>query len=345
MMQVTRLAFTSLLWLCLGISCSLLADPDPELVYKLKASVVKVHVVTETGGHGVGTGVVVAPDIVATNCHIMAKAKGVNITKFGDSSSPVAMQADWVHDVCLLKFQYLNLPPAKLSRAATLNYGDDVFSIGFPGGPPKPQTRVGKVRALYPLDGSQIVRADASFSMGASGSPLFNLAGELVAMSTFKSPGRYAFYYHVPVEWIIDLMQKNPETNPPYVTAFWDQPPTQLPWMMQIVPLFQTSDWRGLEVVAKQWLSQMPKAAEAHYALASALHGQGQLSEAEAAYQACLKLQPKHIDAWSGLAILAQQQQHPEQSTLAAKQVETLDSEAAINLASRLKELGLQQTH
>lgn len=318
------------------------ADPDPELVYRLKASVVKVHVVTESGGHGIGTGVVVAPDIVATNCHIMAKAKGVNITKFGDSMSPVAMHADWQHDVCLLKFQYLNLTPAKLSRAATLSYGQDVFSIGFPGGPPKPQTRVGKVRALYPQDQSVVVRADASFSMGASGSPLFNQSGELVAMSTFKSPGRYAYYYFVPVEWIVDLMAHPPEVNAPYETAFWDQPPAQLPWMMQVVPLFQRSDWPALENTAQRWVAQSPQSAEAYYYLASALHGQGKFALAREMYQACIKQESKHLEAWTGLAILAQQLNQPEALAAASQTLNALDSEAAAALSERLQALRLE---
>ncbi len=50
------------------------AEPNSELTYKLKASVTKVHVITKSGGHGVGTGVVVGKDLVATNCHILANA-------------------------------------------------------------------------------------------------------------------------------------------------------------------------------------------------------------------------------------------------------------------------------
>lgn len=176
------------------------AEPDRELVYKLKASIVKVHVITQTGGHGVGTGVVVAKDTVATNCHVLANSNGISISKFGESISPVGMVADWPHDACLLKFQYLELAPVKLASADSLNYGDDVFTIGFPGGPPKPQTIAGKVRALYPYDGGTIVRSDAAFIMGSSGSPTFNQAGELVSLSTFKSPGKHAYFYSIPVE-------------------------------------------------------------------------------------------------------------------------------------------------
>ncbi len=39
------------------------------------------------------------------------------------------------------------------------------------------------------MDDSHIVRTDASFVMGASGSPVFDAEGKLIAISTFKSPG------------------------------------------------------------------------------------------------------------------------------------------------------------
>lgn len=184
-----------LLSACLLLARTGLAEPDHELVYRLKASAVKVHVMTASGGHGIGSGVVVDKDTVATNCHVLANSSGISISKFGDSISPTGMIADWRHDICLLKFQYLELPAVKMASAASLHYGDDVFSIGFPGGPPKPQTISGKVRALYPYDDSLIVRTDAAFVMGSSGSPTFNQAGELVSLSTFKSPGKQAYFY------------------------------------------------------------------------------------------------------------------------------------------------------
>ena len=294
---------------CIGLllSVSLQAQPDYALIYQLKASVVKVHVSTAQGGHGVGTGVVVAPDIIATNCHILAHAASVNISKFGDSVSPVAMRADWTHDVCLLQFQYLQLPAVKLGVTEQLQYGQPVFSIGFPGGPPKPQTSAGTVRALYPLEDSQILRADAAFTMGASGSPVFNAQGELIAMSTFKSPGRHAYYYSVPVTWIQALMRADTDTSAPNVHAFWDQPGTQQPFFMQVVAPYQSADWPALEGVARKWTAAQPDTAEAHFYLASALHGQGKLAEAEAEYTRCTRLQARHLDAWQGLALLARQ--------------------------------------
>lgn len=107
------------------------AEPNVELTYKLKASVTKVHVITKSGGHGVGTGVVVGKDLVATNCHILANANGVNITKFGDSFAPISLKADWKHDLCILRFQYVDLTPVELGDSEHLSYEQAMFSIGF----------------------------------------------------------------------------------------------------------------------------------------------------------------------------------------------------------------------
>ena len=316
------------------------ADPDPEQVYQLKASVVKVHVITQTGGHGMGTGVVVAKDTIATNCHVLAHSTGISVSKFGDSISPVAMVADWKHDACLLKFNYLELTPVKLSSAASLHYGDEVFTIGFPGGPPKPQTIAGKIRALYPHDNSLIVRSDAAFIMGASGSPTFNQAGELVALSTFKSPGKHAYFYSIPIEWIQLLMQQEESsTTVPDSAPFWDVPSAERPFWMQVVQPYQHGDWQTLEPIARDWVARQPDSAEASFYLGSALQGQGKLDMAQQAYQQAVALEPAHIDAWMGLAILAQQKQQTDTLIDARNHVRQLDAHAFSNLQEKLQAL------
>lgn len=331
-------SYIYLLSACLLLAHTALAEPDRELAYRLKASVVKVHAITASGGHGVGSGVVVDKDTVATNCHVLANSSGISISKFGDSISPTGMIADWRHDICLLKFQYLELPAVKIASAASLHYGEEVFSIGFPGGPPKPQTIAGKVRALYAYDDSLIVRTDAAFVMGSSGSPTFNQSGELVSLSTFKSPGKHAYFYSVPVEWIVALMQKDAATTTaPGETAFWDLPPEGRPYWMQVVQPYQSGDWPSLEKIARLWLTQQPTSSEAFFYLASALHGQGKLNEAQQAYERATTLQPAHIDAWSGLALLAQQTQQPALLASAEQHIQQLDSHAWPQVQQRLQ--------
>jgi serine protease Do len=277
------------------VSTHLHAESVNEMAYKLKASVVKVHVATKSGGHGVGTGVVVGKDLIATNCHVLANSSGAKITKFGDSFTPVALKADWKHDLCILRFEYLELKPVELGDSENLKYEQEVFSIGFPGGPPKPQTTQGKIKALYPFDDSVIVRTDASFVMGASGSPVFDTSGKLIAISTFKSPGKGAYFYNIPVKWVKTLLEA-PEITSMQTSEspFWDAPLENRPFLMRVVLPYQNEKWDELSSIAQQWVNSEPSSAEAHYYLGVAHKNLGKVEQAKAEFLQTLKLQPNH---------------------------------------------------
>jgi len=282
------------------------AEPSSELVYQLKASVVKVHVATRSGGHGVGTGVVVGKDLVATNCHVLANAVGAKITKFGDSFTPDAMKADWKHDVCILRFQFLDMKPVELGDSEALKYEQAIFSIGFPGGPPRPQTTQGKIKALYPLDDSQILRTDASFVMGASGSPVFDNDGKLIAISTFKSPGHDAYFYNVPVKWVKALLSA-PETESlkTDISPFWDAPEEQRPFFMRVVLPYQNNRWLDVKKISQEWVSNEPDSPEALFYAGVAEENLGDLSKANQYFQQVLSLHPQHAATLIELGVMA----------------------------------------
>jgi serine protease Do len=282
------------------------AEPSSELVYQLKASVVKVHVATKSGGHGVGTGVVVGKDLVATNCHVLANAVGAKITKFGDSFTPDALKADWKHDVCILRFQFLDMKPVELGDSEALKYEQAIFSIGFPGGPPRPQTTQGKIKALYPLDDSQIVRTDASFVMGASGSPVFDSDGKLIAISTFKSPGHDAYFYNVPVKWVKALLDA-PETESlkTDISPFWDAPEEHRPFFMRIVLPYQNNRWIDVKKISQEWASIEPTSPEALFYAGVAEENLGDLNKANQYFQQVLTLHPQHVATLIELGLIA----------------------------------------
>ena len=310
-------------FLLMRIPYAFSAEINYELVYQLKASIVKVHVATKTGGHGVGTGVVVGKDLVATNCHVVANALGVKITKFGDSFTPDAMRADWKHDVCILRFQFLDMKPVVLGDSETLKDEQSIFSIGFPGGPPKPITTQGKIKALYPLDDSQVIRTNASFLMGASGSPVFDDDGKLIAISTFKSPGHDAYFYNMPVKWVKALLD-TPELAAPEteslktdISPFWDAPETERPFFMRVVLPYQNAKWDELEKIAIDWVNKEPKNEEAHFYLGAARENQGKTDAAKIEFSEVLKLSPQHAASLLELGVMANKENNqPELSRL-----------------------------
>jgi S1-C subfamily serine protease len=109
------------------------ATPSEEVTFAVASYIVKVHVIDSKGNHGVGSGIVVADNQVATNCHVLANAKGVQIGKLGEAFSPISMKADWRHDLCILQFKFLDLKPVILGDTKKLNYEQSVFSKSFGG--------------------------------------------------------------------------------------------------------------------------------------------------------------------------------------------------------------------
>ncbi len=326
----------SLLLLLAATTQSAVAKPPPEMVYNLKGTIVKIYTVTKSGGRGTGSGFVVADNLVATNCHVLTNATGISMSSRGESYAPVGLRADWRHDVCLLRFEYLQIKPATLAESEELHYGADTFSVGFSGGSPKPLTTVGKIKALYAFDDGYVIRTSASFLMGASGSPLLNEKGEVIGMNTFKSPGANGYFYNVPVKWIKAAMTL-PETEQVVQTdtPFWDAPLEQRPYWMQVVLPAQAGKWEDLLAVAKTWQQHAPKDPEANYYVALAQQNLGLMEQnaekvqmAKTGYEQVLKLQPEHTPSLLALAQMAQSQGNQPEFKHLSQKLSVLDEDA-----------------
>ncbi len=315
--------------LLISLSQPALAEPSPELIYNLKGSIVKIHTVTNSGGQGSGSGFVVAENLVATNCHVLVNAIGVNITALGETYIPVGVRADWKHDVCLLRSQYLPLKPASYSDNEKLVYETSAFSIGFPGGAAKPLTTIGKIKALYAWDDSHVIRTSASFQMGASGSPLFDDQGKVIGMSTFKSPGTQGYFYNLPAKWIKAAMSL-PETDKVIQTGtpFWDTPLEQRPYWMQVVLPMQAGKWQDVLEIATAWTKQSPDDPEANFYLALSQQSLGDLPHAKANFQKSLAANPHHASSLLALAKIAREQNDQTEFKDLSRMLSVLDTEA-----------------
>lgn len=320
--------------------CSSLAwaEPSDQLVAELRNSVVKVHVDIANGGRGLGSGVVVSENYVATNCHVLANALGVSVTRLGENFIPVALRADWKHDICLLRFEKLPLKPVTLGDSQALKYEQSIFSIGFPLGSPRPQVTYGKIKALYPLDDGEIIRASSSFRLGASGSAMMDDSGHLIGINTFKSPGRNSYFYSVPVTWIKQLLMSTDEatTLKQKALPFWDAPEELRPFFMRIVPPLLAEQWQVLSAIAKSWSEAEPDNAEAWYYQGLAQQRLGSQLEASAYYQKAILLNPQHADALLEIGIIASQQGNQEEVQRVGMILNDLDADAAEELRNAI---------
>jgi serine protease Do len=326
--------------LCLLYVPSLFAKPSFAETLALSQSVVMITTELPNGQNGRGSGVVVSKDYVATNCHVIANAKGANVAKFRVGYQPIAIKANWKRDLCLLKFDDLPFEPVKLRDSATLQYEEPVFSLGFPIGQNVPQPSYGAIKAVYPYQESFIIRSDAAFGLGSSGGALFDEQMNLIGITTFKSPGNKGYFYHLPVEWIKELM-KAPETQSLATNdiPFWALPLEQRPAFMRVVIPYQNQDWDILKTIAKQWTLDEPKSADAWYYLGVSEEGEGNLSEAEKYLNKAVSLNSRELDAMVALSRVAYKQKDGKMLTSLEKSVRLLDQTSAEDIAKKLNEL------
>ena len=304
------------------------STPSVEVLFNTNPSVVKVHVANDKGNHGVGSGVVVAKNYIVTNCHVIANSQGIHVTKYGISYSPDALIADWKSDLCILKFKFLELKPVTMKKTADVEYETDVFTKSYGGNSARPGSSFGTVKAKFDFDGHQIIQSSASFMLGASGGGIFNYQGELLGITTFKTPGRSAFYYSMPVEIIEEMLTKGEEvsiTTAPQ-TAFWDQPEEDQPYFMRVVSALNKKDWNKLKIISEDWVKSEPEADESNFHLGLANYHQENQEDAYKLFKKVVSQNKKHTLSYLYLYKIAKANNNQIEMVEYKKNVEQLDS-------------------
>lgn len=331
---------------CLLYAPSLLARPSFADTLALSHSVVMIATQLPNGQIGRGSGVVVSKEYVATNCHVIANAVGANVAKFRDAYPPKAIKADWKRDLCLLKFDDLPFAPVKMRDSATLEYEEEVFSIGFPSGQNVPQPSYGTIKAKYAYDGgdSPIIRSTAEFAMGSSGGALFDEQFNLIGITTFKSPGVKGYFYHLPVEWIKELMNA-PETHSLATNEipFWAVPLEERPPFMQVVIPYQNAEWETLKAIAEEWTRKEPTSPDAWYYLGVAEEGIGMLTKAKEHLNKAVQINARELDAMVALSRVAYRQKDIHALEALQISVSALDTADADEISNKIEQLKSSQ--
>lgn len=309
---------------------------DADKILDAKHAVVMVRGYNQSGGLAYGSGVVIAKDKIISNCHILrtTKAPWVNI---GEETYPItSVQADRWHDLCLLTTFNLPTNPVAIGNGKDLKRGQEILSIGHSNGSPAALTSSGTIKTTYAFDGGKVIRSTAPFRMGASGSGLFDLDGQLLGINTFKSPGRIAYFYSLPIEWLPNLEKMPVETTFPIVgKAFWEEEDNKKPFFMQMAIPEINQDWPKLAQVAENWIAEEPNNTEAWFELGTAQENLNKLAEAENAYTQAVKLDKNNIDALLRLGLLAKN----KGDFASVKRIENLMAAIDLDLATRYREM------
>lgn len=281
---------------------------EQQALMKVFFSVVLVRGYDEAGGLAYGTGVVVGENRVVTNCHVLRRTHKAWISQAEDIYRIESIRVDARHDLCLLNTEKLPLAPVAIGDTNNISKGDEVFAMGHSSGVLAPTTSGGQIKSLYPYENGNIVRTNARFTLGASGSPLFDGQGRLIGINTFKTPGRTAFFYAVPVEWLKTVENIPAQTQLPVSgQAFWELPDEEKPFFMQIALPRLNEDWARLFDIGQRWVKAEPENPEAWYELGAAQEGLGKLEDARESYRKVISLLPGHGEALFRLGVFAAQ--------------------------------------
>ena len=205
--------------LILVAPASVLGASAKDVFSKVASSIVVVLALDNRGDTiAQGSGVVVGKYEVVTNCHVLEKAKDLMVRQAADWSRDKAYEMPAFllarndeRDLCLLFVDDLPIPPvarpARLSAAKKLSVGEEVYAIGAPAGLELSLSRgiVSQLRSASGKQSAPLIQTDAAISSGSSGGGLFNQAGELVGITTFKWRGE-SLNFAIPSEWIKELL-------------------------------------------------------------------------------------------------------------------------------------------
>jgi S1-C subfamily serine protease len=142
---------------------------------------------TFCGGAGVGSGFLIAPDLIVTAAHVVSGAASITLRTPTSNTTGQVVGIDESADVALVKAQSTFAGHAFALADQPASVGTPVAAIGFPEGLPITFTE-GTISALdrtVPIDGierSHLVQTDTAINPGNSGGPLLTTDGDVVGI-------------------------------------------------------------------------------------------------------------------------------------------------------------------
>ena len=353
----------------------------PDLVRRVKPSVVSVLTYDAKGEPLIsGTGFFVRPDEVVTNMHVIKGAHHVEIhTLEGKGRTyPVAgaLSVDDEGDLALLKVDL----PADRSKPLPMttslpDEGEQIFVIG---NPLRLEGSVsdGIVSAIREVpDLGRIIQVTAPVSHGNSGSPLFNMRGEVIGIVTVKVTNGQNINLALGVARINSLPRgelisfdqiaaRNKSTTQPEVLAeLWYRGGIDSLWLGNYdsaLNYFETAanrnprrpeTWiqigyckvkqgRNEEAIRayKRALQLRPDSAEAYNKLGDAYFFGGRFDEAIASYRQAARVQPDQPEAYYNLALAYLETGDRESAMAQSRTLESLAPDLNKKLLAEMKQ-------
>lgn len=157
----------------------------------------------------IGSGFFVSRDgMIATNYHVVEKGYGAIISTLdGKTYKDVyLLSKDKDMDIALIRVNETNAPQSKLGNSDTVKQADKVISIGNPQGLQN-SVSDGLISGVREFERVKIFQFTCPISPGSSGGPLYNMAGEVVGITTLMSETGQNLNFAVPINYLLSLQK------------------------------------------------------------------------------------------------------------------------------------------
>jgi len=312
------------------------ALPDRARMIQLSASLVKVQGFDAHNRTYFGSGVVLAPGRVATNCHVTRHGVQIVIVYRGHTHEVTGQHADIEHDLCILAVPTLPVAALPYLPSETLQVGQAVWAMSFEGGAGI-QLRSGIIRGLHRHDQARIIESSTAFTSGASGGALLNAHGQVIGLLTYRLRGDPRAYYAVPLDWVVTAIgaSKLPAVVPVIEgAAFWQRASGQLPYFLRAHRFLLEGNGPGLLQLSEEWLRTQPDEADAWWTHGAAQEMLERTEAAIAAYRKTLGLDPGNVSALLRLGRLSVRRGEDAETQRIMSSLSLLDADLAKCLAS-----------
>jgi tetratricopeptide (TPR) repeat protein len=194
---------------CTTAAAACAQDFLPELVKRIKPSAVAIETFdAKDNTISRGSGFFIAPDRVITNRHVIERSSRAEIHLLNGRKFPVrgVLAVDGEGDLALLRVDVpkeLAIPLPILLAAP--QEGESIVVIGNPYGL-EGSVSNGIVSAVREISGyGKIIQITASISPGSSGSPVVNMAGQVIGIATLQAAEGQNLNFAVPAERFAQL--------------------------------------------------------------------------------------------------------------------------------------------
>ena len=193
----------------------------PALYHQVSDGVVRIETTACNGG-GVGSGFLLAPDLVATVAHVVEGAVSVVIRANGTTTTGTVVGIDTAADLALIQTTTPVTGHVFTLDTSQPDVGTDVGAIGYPMAGPESLTKgsisgLGRTITVNNSSLGGLIQTDAAVNHGNSGGPLLSVDGTVVGLVDAMETDANGIGYAIPAQSAANQLQS------------WRQAPTPVP--------------------------------------------------------------------------------------------------------------------